>query len=59
MNLDKLEVIKVDPNAPRPNSSVGKTWWQKSQERFRDRRNVKAGGIFPDKGLSTRPKKCG
>ncbi len=55
--LDKVKVIRVDPNAPHPDSSTGKTWLQKFQQRFRDKRNIQAGGIVPDTGLSTRPKK--
>ncbi len=57
--LDKVKVTVVDPNSPHPDSSTGKTWWEKFQQRFRDRRNVKAGGIVPDDGLSIRPTKCG
>lgn len=57
--LDKVKVTIVDPNSPHPDSFTGKTWWQKFQQRFRDRRNIKAGGVVPDEGLSTRPKKCG
>lgn len=57
--LEKVKVIKVDPNSIHPNSSIGKTWWQKFQQRFRDQRNIKAGGIIPDKGRSIRPTKCG
>ncbi|EKA1091126.1 RHS domain-containing protein, partial [Escherichia coli] len=55
--LDKVKVIRVDPNAPHPDSSTGKTWLQKFRERFRDRRNIKAGGIVPDKGLNSRPER--
>ncbi|MDJ0087743.1 hypothetical protein [Pantoea allii] len=57
--LDKVKVNKVNPSAPHPESSTGKTWWQKFQQRFKDRRNIKSDGIVPDKGLNTRPKKCG
>jgi uncharacterized protein RhaS with RHS repeats len=56
-NLDKIKVTKVDANSPHPDSSTGKTWGKKFQQRFKDRRNVKAGGPVPDKGLSTRPTK--
>ncbi|HGJ2627979.1 hypothetical protein LED20_09530 [Salmonella enterica] len=35
--LDKVKVIRIDPNAPHPDSSTGKTWLQKFRERFRDR----------------------
>ncbi|EDT1622778.1 type IV secretion protein Rhs, partial [Salmonella enterica subsp. enterica] len=55
--LDKVKVIRIDPNAPHPDSSTGKTWLQKFRERFRDRRNIKAGGILPDKGLNSRPER--
>ncbi|WP_144235416.1 RHS repeat domain-containing protein, partial [Snodgrassella alvi] len=55
---DKVKVIKVDPNAPHPNSNTGKTWWQKFQQRFNDKRNKRAGGVVPNKGLSQRPIKC-
>ncbi len=58
-NVEKVKINKVDPNSPHPDSSKGKTWWEKFQQRFNDRRNIKAGGVVPDKGLSTRPKKCG
>ncbi|MGG6195790.1 hypothetical protein ACQV2B_17115 [Pantoea allii] len=57
--LDKVKVNKINPSAPYPESSTGKTWWQKFQQRFKERRNIKSGGIVPDKGLNTRPKKCG
>ncbi|PIT12235.1 hypothetical protein [Snodgrassella alvi] len=52
---DKVKVIKVDPNAPHPNSNTDKTWWQKFQQRFNDKRNKRAGGVVPNKGLSQRP----
>ncbi|GAA3589236.1 hypothetical protein GCM10023078_16120 [Gibbsiella greigii] len=55
--LDKVKVTKVDPNSPHPDSTTGKTWWDKFQQRFKDRRNIKAGGVVPDKGLSSRPTK--
>ncbi|EHF5571061.1 RHS repeat protein, partial [Salmonella enterica] len=55
--LDKVKIIRIDPNAPHPDSSTGKTWLQKFRERFRDRRNIKAGGIVPDKGLNSRPER--
>lgn len=57
--LDKVKVSIVDANSPHPDSSTGKAWWQKFQQRFKDRRNVKAGGVVPDGGLSTCPTKCG
>ncbi|CAI0914759.1 Uncharacterized conserved protein [Serratia entomophila] len=56
--VDKVSVQRVDPNAVHPSSSTGKTWWDKFQERFKDRRNVKAGGVVSNQGLSTRPKRC-
>ncbi|EPP0241618.1 RHS repeat-associated core domain-containing protein, partial [Escherichia fergusonii] len=55
--LDKVKVIRVDPNAPHPDSPTGKTWLHKFRERFRDRRNIKAGGRVPNKGLNSRPKR--
>ncbi|MEK0169764.1 RHS repeat-associated core domain-containing protein, partial [Pseudescherichia vulneris] len=58
-DLDKVKVTIVDPYSPHPNSSTGKTWWEKFQQRFSDRRNIKAGGVVPDEGLSTRPTTCG
>ncbi|OCN52938.1 hypothetical protein AN658_0207260 [Serratia marcescens] len=56
--VEKVAVQRVDPNAVHPSSTTGKTWQQKFQERFKDRRNVKAGGVVPDKGLNSRPKRC-
>ncbi len=59
--LEKIIVDVVDKNAPHPDSSTGKTWWQKFQARFRDRRNVSAGGVVPETGLREKPtlsRKC-
>ena len=59
--LEKITVDIVDKNAPHPDSSTGKTWWQKFQERFKDRRNVSAGGVVPETGLREKPtlaRKC-
>ena len=59
--LEKITVDVVDKNAPHPDSSTGKTWWQKFQERFKDRRNVSAGGVVPETGLREKPtlaRKC-
>jgi len=60
--LDKVKVVEVDPDAPHPDSSKGKTWKEKFKQRLNDVRNVKAGGAVPRKGISTRPtthsKKC-
>ncbi|MEE4486003.1 hypothetical protein V2T44_24025 [Serratia ficaria] len=51
--VDKVSVQRVDPNAVHPSPSIGKTCWQKFQERFKDRRNVKAGGVVPNQGPNT------
>ncbi|CRK58287.1 Rhs-family protein [Alloactinosynnema sp. L-07] len=48
-------VQRVDPNAPHPDSSTGKTWAEKFQERFRDPRNRLNGEPVPNTGLSERP----
>jgi uncharacterized protein RhaS with RHS repeats len=56
--LESLVVDVVDPNSPHPDSSTGKTWRQKFQERFRHKKNKKAGGVVPDTGLKTKPKVC-
>ena len=59
--LEKITVDVVDKNAPHPDSSTGKTWWQKFQERFKGRRNVSAGGVVPGTGLREKPtlaRKC-
>jgi RHS repeat-associated protein len=49
-------VVKVDPNAPHPESTTGKTWSDKFQERFRDPRNRGPNGEpVPNTGLNDRP----
>jgi RHS repeat-associated protein len=49
-------VVRVDPNAPHPDSTTGKTWAEKFQERFRDPRNRGPNGEpVPNTGLSDRP----
>lgn len=57
--LEKVKVNIVDPNSPHPNSSTGRTWSQKFQDRFKDKKNKKAGGVVPKTGLKTRPLKKG
>jgi uncharacterized protein RhaS with RHS repeats len=56
--LETLTVDVVNPNSPHPDSTTGKTWLQKFQERFRHKKNKKSGGIVPDKGLKEKPKVC-
>ncbi|WP_165987529.1 RHS repeat-associated core domain-containing protein [Streptomyces sp. YIM 98790] len=51
----RVPIERVDPNAPFPDSSTGKTWEEKFQQRFRDPRNRRAGGVVPNTGLSERP----
>ena len=36
--LEKVKVNIVDPNSPHPNSSTGRTWSQKFQDRFKDKK---------------------
>ncbi|MBP2337433.1 RHS repeat-associated protein [Saccharothrix coeruleofusca] len=48
-------VQRVDPNAPHPESTTGKTWAEKFQERFRDPRNRLNGEPVPNTGLNERP----
>ncbi|WP_249221050.1 RHS repeat-associated core domain-containing protein, partial [Serratia rubidaea] len=45
----------VNPDDIHPESTTGKTWGDKFKERFNDKRNKKAGGVVPDKGLSNKP----
>ncbi|MBN6036408.1 hypothetical protein [Amycolatopsis sp. 195334CR] len=46
----------VDPNAPDPASTTGRTWQESFQRRFRDPRNRGPNGEpVPDTGLSERP----
>lgn len=54
--LEKIAINRVDPYSPHPASSKGATWISKFKERFSDRKNVKAGGVVPMKGLAERPK---
>ena len=53
--LTELEVNIVKADDAFPGSTTGKTWGQKFQERFNDKRNKKAGGVVPDKGLKEKP----
>lgn len=57
--IEKVKVVIVDLNSPHPDSTTGKTWLQKFQQRFSDPRNVRNGGAVPDTGLSNRPTHCG
>ena len=57
-NVEKVKIIKVDPNAPHPDSATGRTWEQQFDKRFNDKRNKMAGGVVPSEGLSSRPVKC-
>ena len=51
----RVAIDRVDPSAPDGISTAGRTWQQAFDKRFRDPRNVKAGGRVPPEGLSTRP----
>ncbi len=55
---EKVPINIVDPDSVHPDSTTGKTWREKFQQRFNDRRNVRAGGAVPEKGVSTRPSHC-
>ncbi|WP_287169781.1 RHS repeat-associated core domain-containing protein [Pseudomonas sp.] len=57
--IEKVKIVIVDLNSPHPDSTTGKTWLQKFQQRFSDPRNVRNGGAVPDTGLSNRPTHCG
>ncbi|OLR92378.1 DUF6531 domain-containing protein [Actinokineospora bangkokensis] len=48
-------VQRVDPNAPHPDSTTGKTWADKFRERFNDPRNRLNGEPVPNTGLNDRP----
>ncbi|WP_157494571.1 DUF6531 domain-containing protein [Kutzneria sp. 744] len=48
-------VVRVRPDDPHPESTTGKTWSDKFQERFRDPRNRLDGQPVPNTGLSERP----
>ena len=52
-NLGSLTVDLLDKNDIAI-SKEGKqtTWWQRFQKRYTDKRNIKAGGVVPDTGLS-------
>lgn len=52
-NLGSLTVDLLDKNDIAI-SKEGKqtTWWQRFQKRYADKRNIKAGGVVPDTGLS-------
>jgi len=51
--LDSIPVIVVKPNDIMPGSNT--TWGNAFTRRFNDWRNVKAGGIVPNTGLSPQP----
>ena len=54
--LDSIKVEIVDPDAPHPDSTTGKTWREKFRERFRDKRNRdEDGNPVPEEGLSEKP----
>lgn len=55
---EKVPINVVDPTSVHPNSTTGKTWHEKFQQRFNDPRNVRAGGAVPETGVSTRPGRC-
>jgi hypothetical protein len=48
-------VVRVRPDDPHPESTTGKTWAEKFQERFTDPRNRLDGRPVPNTGLSERP----
>lgn len=48
-------VQRVDPTAPHPESTTGKTWAEKFQERFRDPLTRLNGEPVPDTGPNERP----
>ncbi|MFH8488716.1 DUF6531 domain-containing protein [Streptomyces longisporoflavus] len=52
---DNVAIQRVDPNAPHPDSTTGKTWGDKFRQRFNDPRNRRAGGVVPETGLQDRP----
>ncbi len=51
--LAEVPVQVVQPNTLMPGSSL--TWDQAFVRRFNDSRNVQAGGVVPNSGLSTQP----
>ena len=56
-NTDQVPIQRVNPDDPFPDSTTGKTWSEKFQQRFSDPRNKRAGGTVPDDGISERPTK--
>ncbi|WP_158896051.1 DUF6531 domain-containing protein, partial [Amycolatopsis anabasis] len=57
----RVAVQRVDPNAPHPDSTTGRTWAESFQRRFRSGRNRGPNGEpVPDNGLYERPTvECG
>ena len=53
--LNTLEINTVQADELFPLSEKKKTWWDKFIERYKDKRNIAAGGIVPDKGLKEKP----
>ena len=52
---DLVRVQRVNLDDPFPDSTTGKTWWDKFKQRFNDPRNLRAGGCVPDTGLYQQP----
>lgn len=52
--LNTLEINTVEADELFPLSEKN-TWWDKFKERYKDDRNIAAGGIVPDKGLKEKP----
>lgn len=52
--LNTLEINTVQADELFPLSEKKKTWWDKFK-RYKDKRNIAAGGIVPDKGLKEKP----
>jgi RHS repeat-associated protein len=57
----RVAIQRVDPDAPHPDSTTGRTWRESFQRRFRSARNRGSNGEpVPDNGLSERPRvECG
>jgi RHS repeat-associated protein len=53
--LTEVPIERLDPNAPDPSSTSGRTWDESFRRRFADPRNRRAGGVVPNTGLSERP----
>ena len=53
--LNTLEINTVQADELFPLSEKKKTWWNKFKKRYKDERNIAAGGIVPDKGLKEKP----